>query len=522
MIYQAAAAKFTDSISSAHGLTSAFMSVIQSPKAWENTMNAPENSSLRCSSAESGNSGKIVLYDASNRLYFDPVSSESNGVTYSHVPCVSFDGTAGSGSNECPFRMELTWDTVCPECSPPMIKVHGELKYNPNAKSVVINPGHMDFSIFKSATGGIDGTVKDIAQGREHACALLGSGQVLCWGDNSKGQLGDGTTTDRADPAVVPGMESGVDSVFAVHHQTCALKVDGTLWCWGDNERGNLGSETIPGVKYEVSPKQITGLGGTPISIAMAYRTTCVLLDTTGVECMGYNGDGQFGANIDLTDYPSPTPAVEDTNVKAIDEGPFHGCAVDVDGKVMCFGANEDGQLGNNGSIDSKIPVDVFGLSTGYSMVVSTGQAGEFFSCALSEAGNVKCWGDNNSGQLGNGNNVSSNIPVDVSGIGDALSITAGMRHVCAITTAGGLKCWGNNNHGQLGNGTTTNSNIPVDVIGLSSGVKKVVINGDGTCALMEDNHVKCWGDNDNGQVGDGTTIERHEPVNAIIFDICE
>jgi hypothetical protein len=172
-----------------------------------------------------------------------------------------------------------------------------------------------------------------------------------------------------------------------------------------------------------------------------------------------------------------------------------------------------DGQLGNNELGSSNTPVDVIGLDSSIAVI----EGGGFHTCALTTEGGIKCWGDNRHGQLGDGTIATRFMPVDVSGLSSGITaITAGLRHTCALTTDGGMKCWGNNEYGQLGDGTTINRSTPVNVSGLSSGVVAISSGWDYTCALITDGGVKCWGKNEYGQLGDGTRTNRSKPTNVI------
>ena len=182
-------------------------------------------------------------------------------------------------------------------------------------------------------------------------------------------------------------------------------------------------------------------------------------------------------------------------------------CALTTAGGVKCWGDGGYGQLGNGGLANSATPVDVTGLTSGVVQVAG----GFFHACALTTAGGVKCWGQNISGQLGNGTFTTappygSATPVDVSGLGNGVAqISAGGAHTCAVTAAGGAKCWGNNEQGQLGNGTFTASAVRVDVSTLTSGVAQISAGAAHTCAVTTDGGAKCWGLNNHGQLGNGT-----------------
>ncbi|MBI4518809.1 MAG: hypothetical protein HY699_23695 [Deltaproteobacteria bacterium] len=193
--------------------------------------------------------------------------------------------------------------------------------------------------------------------------------------------------------------------------------------------------------------------------------------------------------------------------------GSSHTCALTAAGGVKCWGNNDFGRLGD-GTMTSRssTPVDVSGLSSGMTAVT----AGDYHTCALTAAGGVKCWGYNAKGQLGDGTSTQRLTPVDVIGLtGSATAVAAGGRHTCALTAAGGVKCWGYNVEGQLGDGTTTDRTTPVDVSGLTSGVTAVAAWDYHTCALTAAGGVKCWGYNGAGQLGDGTTTQRTTPVDV-------
>jgi alpha-tubulin suppressor-like RCC1 family protein len=195
------------------------------------------------------------------------------------------------------------------------------------------------------------------------------------------------------------------------------------------------------------------------------------------------------------------------SGVIAIYSGGAHTCALASSDAVKCWGWNDNGQLGNGSTTDASTPVDVAGLDKGVTAVAMGGR----HTCVLTSAGGVKCWGYDREGQLGNGKTTNSLVPVDVLGLASGVTaIASGMidssygGHTCALTSQGGVKCWGLNDHGQLGDGSTTNSSAPVDVVGLASGVSAITVSGDHTCALTTGGVVLCWGNNVNGQLGDG------------------
>jgi alpha-tubulin suppressor-like RCC1 family protein len=203
------------------------------------------------------------------------------------------------------------------------------------------------------------------------------------------------------------------------------------------------------------------------------------------------------------------------TGVLQVSAGGNHTCAIAAGGGVQCWGFNAQGQLGDATTGNRPAPVGVSGLASGMSSV----QAAFLHTCALTTGGGVKCWGRNTSGQLGDTTTANRSAPVDVSGLATgATAIAAGLNHSCAVTTGGGLKCWGYNYYGQLGDDSNTLAQTPVNVFGLASGIAAVRAGSDHTCALTTGGGVKCWGRNRFGQLGDGSTTERHAPADVSGF----
>jgi cysteine-rich repeat protein len=186
-----------------------------------------------------------------------------------------------------------------------------------------------------------------------------------------------------------------------------------------------------------------------------------------------------------------------------------HTCASLSDGTIKCWGRGFWGQLGNGANSDSGIPVSVSGITS----AVQT-SAGHDHTCAVLSDGTAKCWGYNANGQLGDGTGTNRLTPVSVSGITNAVQISAGTYHSCALLSDGTIKCWGNNGLGALGDGTTTNRNTPVSVSGISNAVQ-VSAGSHYTCALLSDGTIKCWGIGTSGQLGDGTGTNRLTPVSV-------
>jgi alpha-tubulin suppressor-like RCC1 family protein len=347
--------------------------------------------------------------------------------------------------------------------------------------------------------------------------------RVVCWGANDSGQLGDGTELSNMNtPVAVAGVRTEVSAIAAGGRHTCALTSAGSVICWGNNDAGQLGDGTM--VKKN-TPVEVVGLTDSVRAITAGGAHTCALATTGGVKCWGANDSGQLGngteANASL---PVDVFSLTD-GIIAIEAGGHHTCALTSSGAVKCWGENEDGQLGDGSTVDKNTPVDVMGLARGVRAIA----AGGYHTCAVTSTGRVLCWGDNSQGQLGNGAEADKTGPSAVIGLSSGVSaITAGSglvgesesfvsAHTCALNAEGGVLCWGNNDDGELGAGEALDRNIPVAVAGLTTGITAVAAGGLHTCTLTTAGAVKCWGDNTQGQLGNGTTTDSFTPIDVAL-----
>jgi alpha-tubulin suppressor-like RCC1 family protein len=297
--------------------------------------------------------------------------------------------------------------------------------------------------------------------------------------------------------------------ITAGFYHTCGLTAAGGVKCWGRNEHGQLGDNTTTN---HYTPVGVSGLTSGVKTLAAGGEHACALTAGGGVKCWGYNLHGQLGDGT-TTDRHTPVDGIGlASGVLTVAANEFHTCALTAGGGVKCWGDNDFGQLGDGTTTDRSTPVDVVGLASGVrALAVGAGHA-----CALTAGGGVKCWGDNWAGQLGDGTITERLTPVDVVGLASGVqALTAGQYHICALLQTGGVKCWGWNNNGQLGDGSISTRLTPVDVSGLASGVQALAAGGIHTCALTAGGGVKCWGNNGSGELGDDTTTERHTPVDV-------
>ena len=368
------------------------------------------------------------------------------------------------------------------------------------------------------------GGITKIAAGNGHTCAVTTAGTVKCWGLNFFGQLGDNSTTYRYTPVdVVAGPSllalSGVSAITTGVNHTCVL-IGGGAKCWGDNTKGQLGDGSTT---QRLTPVDVSGLTAGVVSITAAATHTCAVTSGGGAKCWGANLPSRLGDNtlnqsstpVDVIQSP-PLAVLSGATAVAAGARSEHTCAI-VGSGVRCWGSDVYGQLGVDMPLlgVSRTALAVVGLASGVSALALGGA----HSCALTTSGGIQCWGNNDfGGQLGDNTMINRLTPVDVLGLTAGVgAITAGSIHTCALTVGGGAKCWGNNNIGQLGDNSMTMRLTAVDVSGLASGVIAIAAGDTHTCALISNGGVKCWGFNGYGQLGDNTNNFRLTPVDVIL-----
>ncbi len=310
----------------------------------------------------------------------------------------------------------------------------------------------------------VPGYTSDVAvtaNGYHHMCGIRTTGAVSCWGYNWNNNLS-------------PGITQGATAVSAGYLHSCALMAYGGVKCWGRNDSaGQLGDGTNTN---RVAAVDAVGLSSGVVAITTGHEHTCALLATGAVKCWGYNGYGQLGdGTTSNRNIPTQVSGLTSGAV-AISGGSNHTCALLATGAVKCWGYNGYGQIGDTTTSNRSIPTQVSTLTTG----VQSLSVGWEHTCAALTTGAAKCWGRNSEGQVGDGTYTNRSAPVSVAGLTSGITAIEATQSLvtCALVAGGSVKCWGYNGHGQLGDGTTTNRNSPVDVTSLNSGSETVTTLG--------------------------------------------
>lgn len=352
---------------------------------------------------------------------------------------------------------------------------------------------------------------KDIFSNGGHACMLSTTGVAMCWGLGEAGQLGNGQSVNQKFPVQVSNLINIISMSVGETH-TCAITGATEtelpkLWCWGDGSNGKLGVDpSTIGAGNE--PIEVVGLGGVPIAVAAGKEHTCAIVqngEATFVQCWGYNEEGQLGiGNTTSANFPVNVPG--STGAVNISAGESFTSIVTNTGEIKSWGGNSEGQLGNGFFFRRQLPIHLDNMAESIADVVS----GENHSCALTQSGDVYCWGRNSYGQLGNGTTLYNPDPVQVIGLASGVrALAAGPYHNCALLTDTKVKCWGYNIAGMLGTGNVDEPNMSTPDFVLDNdtglpltGVEKIATGFWHSCALMQGGSIQCWGSDRVGQLG--------------------
>ena len=393
---------------------------------------------------------------------------------------------------------------------------HGRLGNNSVAENDMLYPVDVvgPDTDNNSSGDGVLGNIVQISAGGNHTCALNSSGNVLCWGNAGSGKLGNNATNDSSFPVQVVGRDADSDNngdgildnivqISAGQKYTCALNSSGNVLCWGDNNYGQLGDDSTSNRSYPAFVVESDGSSiplSSVVQLSVGDNHTCALTSAETVLCWGYGFYGQLGSS-SLTivgeegellgvDRDAPLAVLTGggqgdpplSGIAQVASGSKHTCALTLDGHVKCWGASSQGALGDNGVVtadQSWFPVDVVGEDIdgsggGDGLLSNIVQItlGLQYACALNAQGKVRCWGYGGYGRLGNGSTGDKNYPVSViagSGSSSSLSgiveIASSSSSFCALSEEGRVLCLGLGAHGTLGYGGTSNQSSPVTVI---------------------------------------------------------
>jgi alpha-tubulin suppressor-like RCC1 family protein len=382
------------------------------------------------------------------------------------------------------------------------------VKFGASAASYAVISDTWISAVSPAGKGTVDVTVSTpggtSATGSTDQFTYRSGGVPLGWGDNSAGELGDGTTIGPETcegvacsriPVAASGSLGEVTAVSAGQNHSLALQGAGTVVAWGANAAGELGNGSTTASS---SPVKVSSLSKA-VAVAAGNEFSLAQLKDGTVQAWGYNAYGQLG-NGTTTSSSSPVKVSSLSEVVAIAAGETHSLALLKNGTVEAWGQNSGGELGNGTTTNSSSPVKVSGISEAVAI-----SAGGEFSLAVLKNGTVVAWGYNGAGQLGDGNTTSTDVPVAVSSLSEVVSVAAGAAHSLALLKSGSVKSWGANQSGQLGNNSCCEmSDTPVKVSGITEAT--AVAAGYHSLALTRSGTVMDWGRNSYGQLGDGTS----------------
>jgi alpha-tubulin suppressor-like RCC1 family protein len=340
-----------------------------------------------------------------------------------------------------------------------------------------------------------------VVVGGRHSCLLAEDGRAWCWGGNDRGQLGTDSNARLTAPLTAVSGERFTALASGMSH-SCGITLGGDAYCWGDNDSGQLGDGTTLSRESPVriaSPRRFR-------AIAAGSDFACALATDASAWCWGSDSDGQLGGRGD-GNRATPVPVEGGHRFVTLAAGWNFACALEASGRAWCWGSNASGELGDSTKTDRHAPVPVRGGRTFTAIA-----AGSAHACGVASDGSAWCWGSDSNGQLGDGSKGGSSSPVRVKVPQRFTDIAAGAVHSCGLATNGDAWCWGSNVYGQLGDDSNVDSASPVRVAGGHAFVALHAF-GSHNCGVTSAGETFCWGYNLDGQLGDGTRTHRSRPV---------
>ncbi len=364
-----------------------------------------------------------------------------------------------------------------------------------------------------SGAGVVQMSVLD--SGGAQTCGIATSGDTWCWGYNDDHQLGDGTAEPRVQPVQVVGLPDAIATAGGQHH-TCALVNGGSVKCWG-----SAFFFGIQGSQSNWFPQDIQGLPSAALQLSSNFYHSCALLQNGEVWCWGIDTGYELGPGCGKQVCGATHVSTLAEPVSAISVGRQFNCVLTTEGIVKCWGENSTGQLGNGTTDDLAVPLRVAAIAEPVAAV----SAGWLHACALTVSGRVWCWGIDLStpwSDFVQGTYTFSATPHEVTDFdGGVAAISAGGLHMCALMNTRGVRCLGDDEFGQLGDGpgvTISGGTNAVDVVGLGARAVAMSAGTGHNCAVLDTGFVQCWGDNEIGEIGDGTNETRWSPT-YVLFD---
>lgn len=352
-----------------------------------------------------------------------------------------------------------------------------------------------------------------VTAGVTHSCATASSGAVYCWGNNDKGQLGDRSTTSHSTPVLAYGLEGGGRALAVGIDFSLEATASGSVFAWGGNEFGQLGDGSN---NPRDTPFPIASISGAAYVTASGWRG-CSVSHSGRAQCWGYNVSGAVGGGDAAPQIMVPVAVEQAEAFSVLASGSAHACAVGVSGALYCWGANSYGQLGLSSAAPNVLVPTRVPDAVATANVVAVA-AGTQHTCAIVSTGEVRCWGDNSQGQLGVGDTDPRELSVfTLQASEGATRIAAGDQYTCVVLASGSVKCWGLFNGFAGSIGVSPQRTLRPTLFDVGGPVAYVAAGSNHACARMLDGRVRCWGANGAGQLGDGTNVDRSAPVDVAL-----